>query len=66
MPIQIVLSGVGPTVTFICFVLVDEGRKDPNTCTTISGPSSTPSKMPFKWRFPGVLVMAQHAGLVAF
>ena len=29
----------GPTLTFFCSVLVDEGRrKDPNT-TTISGPS---------------------------
>ena len=46
-----------PTVTF--FFVVDEhdeGREDPNT--TICGPSSATSEMPFKWRFAGVLVIA--------
>ena len=38
--------------------LVDEGREDPNT--TISRPSSAASKMPFKWRFAGMPMIAQH------
>ena len=48
----------GPTLTGF-FFLVDKGRKDPNT--TISGPSTRPaSETPFKWRFTGRLMMAQH------
>ena len=38
--------------------LVDGEREDPNT--TISGPSLAPSETPFKWRFAGVSMMAQH------
>ena len=57
--VQKVCSG-GPTLTtvfFLSFVfLVDEGREDPNT---ITGPLT-------KWCFAGGLMMAQHAGLVAF
>ena len=37
------------------FVLVDEGRKDPNTI--ISGQSASRQ---LKWRFAGVPMMAQH------
>ena len=51
----------GPTLTTVClsfllFFLVDEGREDQNT---ITGPLT-------KWRFAGGLMIAQHAGLVAF
>ena len=38
--------------------LVDEGREDPNT--TISGHHWPASKTPFKWRFAGMPMMAQH------
>ena len=42
----------GPTLTF--FFLVDEGWEDPNTCTTICGPSLARQGksilMAFHWR----------------
>ena len=47
-------GGGGPTSIFN----VDEGRKDPNT--TISGPYSAASEIPFKWHFAVVPMMAQH------
>ena len=49
----------GPFLTFFLF-LVDERKEDPNT--TMSGPS--PPGKPLKWRFAGVLMMAQHWMLV--
>ena len=46
----------GPTLTFFLF---DEGRKDPNT--NISCPSTAwARRTPFKWRFAGGPMMAQH------
>ena len=53
--IQKVMSG-GSNCEF--FFLIDEGREDPNT--TLSGPSSALQRNAIKWRFAGVLVMAQH------
>ena len=41
------------------FLIVDDGREDPNT--TICGRYHWPaSETPFKWRFAGVPLMAQH------
>ena len=49
----------GPTLTgFFVFVFFDERKEDPNS--TKSGPSSAPSETPFKWRFAGGPMMAQH------
>ena len=50
-------------VFYIMFILIDEGREDPNT--TISGPSSVTSEtpfnfFPFKCRFAGKPMVAQH------
>ena len=45
-------------VFFVLFFLIDEGREDPST--TISGPSSARQRNAIKWRFAGVLIMAQH------
>ena len=49
------------------FLLVGEGRKAPNTCTTISGPSSARQrnaiKMAFRWLADGGPTL--NAGLVA-
>ena len=55
----------GPTLTtfsfFFFFFLVDEGRRERLSYTTIIGPSSATSKMPsFKWRFAGVTFMDQR------
>ena len=48
-----------PTLTFfLLFFLVHEGREDPNT--TISQPLSARKQNAIKWRFAGVLMMAQH------
>ena len=47
------------------FFLVDDRGEDPNT--TISRPSSTRQRnaiSPFKWRFAGVPMMAQHCRYV--
>ena len=47
------------TLTFLfVFVLVDEGRKDPNT--TKSGPSSAREQNVIKWCLAGVALMGQH------
>ena len=43
--------------------LVDEGREDPST--TISGLSMARQRNAIKWRFAGVLMMAQH-GMLAW
>ena len=55
----------GPTLTaffyFIFFLLVDEGRKDPNT--SISGPSSARQQNAIKWHFAGMPMLAQHTML---
>ena len=57
------------SVFFYIFLLVDEGRKDPNT--SISGPSSARKQNAIKGRFAGMPMLAQHsmlafnAGLVA-
>ena len=40
------------------FFLVDEGLDDPNT--TFNGPSLPASETPFKWRFTGKPMVAQH------
>ena len=46
---------------FFFFFLVDEGRRERLSYTTIIGPSSATSKMPsFKWRFAGVTFMDQR------
>ena len=42
----------------IYYILVDEGRKDPNT--TISRPTSARQWNAIKWRFAGVPMMSQH------
>ena len=41
--------------------LVEYGIEGPNT--TISGPSSAASETPFKWRFAGGSMVAQHRKL---
>ena len=55
-------GGGGPTLTTFVFVLIDEGRDDPNT--TKSGPSSARQRKAItagnQWRFVGVAMMAQH------
>ena len=42
----------------VFFFLVDEGRENPST--TISGPSSARQQNAIKWRFAGVLMIAQR------
>ena len=43
--------------TFFFYDVVDEFRDDPNTTIGHHGPTS---ETPYKWRFVGVPVMAQH------
>ena len=50
--------GVPNLITFFFLLLHGEGRKDPNT--TISGPSTARQRQPFKWRFAGGPMVAQH------
>ena len=51
---QKILSEAVQLWQFFSFLLVDERWEDPNTCTTISGPSSASQgntiKMVFRWR----------------
>ena len=42
---------------FVC-LFFDEGKEDPST--TNSGPSSAHQQNAFRWRFSGVLMVAQH------
>ena len=46
------------TTFFVCVFLVDEGKENPNITTR--GHHQPASETPFKWRFAGVLMMAQH------
>ena len=64
---------MGPTLTvffyfllylFIFIYLVGEGREDLNI--TITGHHRPASETPFKWRFAGVPMMAQHCWLGSF
>ena len=48
----------GPTLPFFSFFLVDEGREGQNT--TYAGHHRPASETPFKWRFAGRPIMAQH------
>ena len=56
--IQEVLSERGCTT--LTFLLVDEGKEDPNTSISISGLSWAPRETSFKWCFACVPIMAQH------
>ena len=51
----------GPILTtFFYIFLVDEGREDPKQIPLKVGHHLPTSKAPFKWRFAGGRMMAQH------